>query len=1186
MMRVWLENLDVGSEKMKEFTANYSYSNHNFVVQNINSNPINNKYTPAICILKNILQRGTPTLLSVFLQEHLGAIHKRDDFYKPYPLISKVIPTWARVIKGDIKRNYFPARIFYEELIKKYLPEYAFIQQLIIPEVEINEITQVDVDEFKNKTVDFYLPQAYLVIEIDGMQHNEAEDIYRDKYLRKYKIETVRIKTSDIEAESDAFKESILKIKNRIERAINKQIHKDDDNNILLGMKDYHKAFVEDIDLTHPQYIATAIIRFQILILSLLEYGILDFDNEWEIEILERDIKDFAQIAIDDLFIWFKHILQLQKITFAKPKISIIKIADISEFTTESNVKIDFSLLQRFTDEFEGYPHVYFVRTHYFENYRLFQYCTSSAPKFSRIAKRDFFYVSRTKPIKYRLELGQNSKDEKALLYLLWNVFLQTQEDLSFNGLKFREGQLPIIANALEGNDTIGLLPTGSGKSVCYQLSCILQPSISFVVCPIKSLMFDQTTDLQNSFFSRVEHITGDDDAELRQYKQQSFGDGRYFFIFISPERFQTSSFRQYLSAVDKKYNIAYAVIDEVHCLSEWGHDFRLSYLCLANTIRKYCKNSRFIGLTATASINVLKDIQIEFDISDENVKTQLYFTREELEFIIINDETYKQDAIIKTLTHLQRHGALLEQGENTKAGIIFTQAVNGIAGCYKLSRDLSEYFKKEILFYSGKPPKEIKSQKTLSKPFDEYKNQLQNRFKNNQSSLIVATKAFGMGINKGNIHYTIHYGIPSSMEALYQEAGRAGRSNSFSKENSAKCYVLFSKAKNQNALSKLWDRNTELSTLKNLQKQVGGDINTNLFLLTSNLSDINQDFKVTQRLFKLFAKPKLKQNTVNANQIGCNKKQAEKAIYRLFQLGIVEDWTVTDFFKGVFVVDFCQFDDESIKQSLVRIIQKYDSSFSIEAINMQSQYFRSQNDFTFQLNNTVLDTCLLILLQWSYDNFVYNRRQSLKNIYENCNAYIEGHLTSEEFKIRLENYFKFTKSSFILQHIAESPDDHEQWFEPFYLNETDTETKNKRIIIEDKLLALKDNLSRFLESYMSNVGLDLISGLLRLSLNDYDNADGRKRFESALAQISQKYDVDKRDNILQKILAIGASFDKTNKDLLAQSIYKFFDDKQTLMAMSVALGDIYSMSHILNDTLNRLQRVNKEIYGRFEKIG
>ena len=170
--------------------------------------------------------------------------------------------------------------------------------------------------------------------------------------------------------------------------------------------------------------------------------------------------------------------------------------------------------LQRYTDEFQTNEEVVFVRTDYFDRYLVFESVNANnGLGFSHFESYDYFQISTSNLIKYDLTFGGENSDEKPLLYLLWNLFLQNYSDLSIETLKFRDGQLPIIANILSRNDTIGLLPTGSGKSVCYQLAAILQPAVSFVVCPIKALMYDQKADLDDVYFTRTNHITGDFDA-------------------------------------------------------------------------------------------------------------------------------------------------------------------------------------------------------------------------------------------------------------------------------------------------------------------------------------------------------------------------------------------------------------------------------------------------------------------------------------------------------------------------------------------------------------------------------------------------------------------------------------------------------------------------------------------------
>lgn len=1173
---------------MKKYSANYSYSNHNFVIQNLNGERVSNEYLPAICILKNILQRGKPTLLSTYLQDELGQLHRGQDFLKAYPLIDKEQPNWERIIRGDEKGNYYPAKKFFEELIPKHLSEYQFIQQLIIPEIPINEITQVDVDEYANQQVDFYLPQAYLIIEIDGSQHenNKQKDAIRDFHTAKYGIQTVRIKTVDLESESDVFFQKIAEIKDRIDKVKSKQETRKEKDATFISLSDYQSAYVKGIDFGDSNYRATAIIRFQLLVLELLEKGLLNLATDWKFEILQRDISGFEKTAIEDLMVWFTHIFQLHKIEFEKPKIHISHVNSGSEFSKDKSIKIDFSLTKRYTDEFQINSNVIYVRTDYLDEFLYFKKGDSRDNlKFSSFEPYDYFKISATDTIKYKLKFGSKEADENSLLFLVWNIFLQNDESLDFKTLRFREGQLPIIANALSKNDTIGLLPTGSGKSVCYQLSAILQPAISFVVCPIKSLMYDQKADLDSAYFTRINHITSDDDGEDKEKIQNEFGQGKYFFIFISPERFQLKTFRQYFSVVNKEFNIAYAVIDEVHCLSEWGHDFRTSYLNLSNAIQRHTTDFNWLGLTATASINVLKNIQIEFGIKQEDVKTPVDYTRKELEFIVIDDENNKPKAINTQLEILKEEiGALTEDGRDSKCGIVFTPTVNGKNGCYPLSLKLSEHFQTNIKYYSGSVPKVEQRPIMGDKEFDEYKKSVQKEFKNNKFSLLTATKAFGMGVNKGNIHYTFHYGIPGSMESLYQEAGRAGRDKTKFKSSKAKCFVLLSKSNDDSVLSQIWDRDTTLTKVNELQGQTRGDINTNLFLFSLGLDVIKDEFEVIKKLFTTFAVSNKKDIRVKGNDISTNKARTEKAIYRLSQLGVIEDWTISDFFRGgSFDVDFAEFSEESIKESLLFTIKEYDQEFSFDTILIDEKYSTYKKILNAPTNYSLIDKYILILLQWSYDNFAYNRRQSLKNIYENCCDFADGDITSSEFKVRLENYFKFTQKSYVLQHIAENPKDFEKWFEVFY--QIDKNIVTNTFITRRQQESLRDNLSRFLESYMHNTGLDLISGLVRLLLHDYGNSDGRDRLETSLEQI-QHYESADKEFIVEQILKIGQELSNNNKSYLAESLYKFFNSQEFLLRVSKSLGDSFSMATLVEQANNRLKTINEKIYGGFRKIG
>ena len=1175
--------------KMLRYTANYSNSNHNFVIQNIVAKRKDDKYLPAICILKNILQRGSPTLMSSYLQEKLGSIHQNDDFNQPYPLIEKTQPDWRRIIRGDVEGDNYPAKRFFEDLIPKYLNDYQYIQQLIIPEIPINEITQVNVKEFSGQQVDFYLQQAFLIIEIDGSQHDSSRDVLRDNHAKKYGIKTIRIKVSDLNEENSTFKKKIEEIKERIDLVSSSKNELSHAHSNTISLNDYSEAYKNGLDINNPYYKSTAIIRFQLLILDLLESGTLRLNKDWEIELIERDSKDFAELAIQDLFLWFKNLLQLQKVSFSEPKFNIKKLKTIDEFSNDkSTIKVDFSLLKRYTDEFQDYPGIYFVRTDYLDEYRYYKKGNSTTKlSFTSFKRYDYFKLSTHKLVEYKLKLGGKSSDEKPLIFLLWNLFLQNNSSLSIDNLTFREGQLPIIASALSNKDTIGLLPTGSGKSVCYQLSAILQPAISFVVCPIISLMLDQKADLDLTMFSRTNHITSMNDGEEKGEILNEFSKGKYFFIYISPERFQSRAFREEFATVNKNFNIAYAVIDEVHCLSEWGHDFRPAYLTLSDTIEKLSNSATYIGLTATASTNVLKDIQVEFSIDPQNIKTPSDYTREELEFVVIDDKGNKDGTLIQLLENQADDiGALQVNGDETKSGIIFTPNVNGAKGCYPISQMLSKHFKEDVRFFSGKKPSKFNlSSVGTYADFSSFKKEVQDDFKQNKFSLLAATKAFGMGINKGNIYYTIHYGLPSSIEALYQEAGRAGREKSKFIKKPAKCFLSLTKTSNNESLSELWERETPLSKIKKLEKdkKFQGDIATQVWFFNQSNELIKDEYSLVRRIYDNFASSKRMNVELKAKDINSNKTKTEYALYRLKQLGVVSDWTIDNFITGVFHVDFLEFSELKIKNNLELFIQNYDKEFSFDNLKNEQKYSNYQSFFERGKGDNI-KIYIVLLLQWSYDNQAYSQRQSLKNVYENSCNFADGEISGLEFKNRLENYFKFNQLTSSFQNIADNPKDFKNWFKVFY--KVKKNQKTNIFINKEEQASERDSLSRFLESYMYNTGLDTISGLLRLLLDDYDNADGRARFESSIEQI-KNFSSQDQEFIINEIINIGLQCDSYNKSLLAESLYKCYNSSRDfLLLLNEKLQDSFSLETLVVSINKKLTIINEENYGRLKKTG
>ena len=1161
---------------IKKYTANYAYTNPNFVIQNLVNGTIDNELYQVICVLKNILQRGFPTTLSKYLQDEIGVIHEEDNFQDRFLFANNQKQKWYDTIKGDSENNYYPALEFYENIIPKDFGEYAFISSLIIPEIQINDIVGEENNNFINQQVDFFIPIAKLVIEIDGQQHKtddvqRVNDIIRDGYLIQKGFKTIRIDTSELKDGT-----YILKVQQIIE-------HLERFENIL---KHYRVTFekLQNNEVSklekRTKLLPTAIIRFQILLLELFSNNYIALEENSTIHLLSNEhIGPYANLALKDLNIWLNKLWLLKhKIPFPKTSINIIEVYNEDDFKpTNNTINVDFSLFQRFTDKALLNNDILYVRTDYFDV----------------IKERNHFRVSTTTPINYKI----TKNDEENLEFFLQNIFGKE---------KFREGQFPIIENALNRRDTIGLLPTGGGKSLCYQLPCLLQPAINFVVCPIKSLMYDQNENLENMLITNIAFITSDLGKEERRKRELGFEKGHYLFVFISPEKFQIPTFRDKVRAILASYSMAYAVIDEVHCLSEWGHDFRTSYLNLAKTIDNLSPKDidgegmiKFIGLTATASVNVLKDIKIEFSrqkqkLADDNIKSLLDYSRAELNFHI-KESPNKGQKLVSLLKEFADSEGLTETEE--KSAIIFTPNVNGGFGCYAISNQLNTIFPGKSNWYSGSVPSipeyDSKGRKTGQRvpvltddEFINHRENVQTGFKKNKYPLLVATKAFGMGIDKSNIYYSIHYGLPSSVEALYQEAGRAGRWDKLkdrNKDKKAHCYILYSKETiNQDLLQQLFRQETTFAEIQRINENAGrntNDIFRNIYLFLQGQNDIQEDFKIVLGVINNYFQP----NTTLRifwndayNRLRINKDTLQKAIYRLSLLGIVSDWT-TDFINH-FEVVFNSKQEESILKNLSGYINKYEPERDVV------------KDIATVEKDSLIEKSVWFLLNWIFENIAYNRKQSLKTLVD----WSDDFKDSATFKRRIDNYFKFTESTFILQHISENSLDYKQWFEALKIVERNVQNEIVNTIylpaIKDLEVRktyfenLRDSISRFLESNQNNTGLNLISGIVRLFLDDYNDLDGKNRFESAIESIkNNNLEIVVQEEILEHLKEIGNHLNDDGQYALCQSLTIYYPEKLEELADYYGLLDLLNNAYL--EKVNNLKKITNRLYEQLEKI-
>lgn len=317
----------------------------------------------------------------------------------------------------------------------------------------------------------------------------------------------------------------------------------------------------------------------------------------------------------------------------------------------------------------------------------------------------------------------------------------------------FREGQEKIVEAILANRDVLAIMPTGAGKSICYQIPALILPGITLVISPLISLMQDQVKALNDAGIHAafINSSLTENQISKALYLAAS---GRYKIIYVAPERLENYEFLEFARNVE----ISMVTVDEAHCISQWGQDFRPSYLKIVEFIKNLPKRPIISAFTATATEEVKNDILCTLSLADPEVVIT-GFDRKNLYYSVENIR--RKDEFI--MEYIEKHP--------TESGIIYCATRKNVDNLF------------ELLFKRGVPVTRYHAGLT-----NETRKKNQDDFIYDRTPVIIATNAFGMGIDKSNVRYVIHYNMPQSMENYYQEAGRAGRDG----ENS-QCILLFS---------------------------------------------------------------------------------------------------------------------------------------------------------------------------------------------------------------------------------------------------------------------------------------------------------------------------------------------------------------------------------------------------------
>lgn len=628
-------------------------------------NPDFTELKPVLATLNNIITRGLPTRAPILLENlftEIGlTVQSKEEYEINFP--SSINPISYESIfellhivepQLEISRANYGGNLG-SSLEWEFINSHPFLKQILQSQ---RDFSTINAQLQGNRTVDFCFTSPYLhwnnanqcyekvgrIFEVDGPRHSLSEykyyDAYRDAIAEDEDFETIRFTVETIRADNTDF-----------EKLIGRRIYQNFKNNFVKDIK----AHLAEYSLI---FIPLAVARVQKTILEfLLVHPELFKKEKIEIAIVERDLPcgAIAIKSLQDLFFNINAILD-DKDKLPLPEISFTVFENSkwvidSKLHLQASVKdesffkqnkfdiiLDHSILRRSNiykeTDFQNDKSIKIRSSHYFD---------TSFGKARRVYCADMLHYKSLVKKKDDGSYIPVNKYESHINYFIQNIFRK---------VSFREGQLPIISRALQQKPVIGLLPTGGGKSLTFQLPTFLQSGLCLVVDPIKSLMEDQVRVLNQNWIDCCDFINSNLRREDKAKKLIDFRYGETMFLFISPERFVMQDFRNIIKTIDvSKFGLAfsYCVIDEVHCVSEWGHDFRSTYLMLGKNSQRFAKTKSektvsLIGLTATASFDVLADIERELQIQHNDVADAIIMIentiRPELFFSVIENET------------------------------------------------------------------------------------------------------------------------------------------------------------------------------------------------------------------------------------------------------------------------------------------------------------------------------------------------------------------------------------------------------------------------------------------------------------------------------------------------------------------------------------------------------------------
>lgn len=997
---------------------------------------INREVNQVITVIEKILRRGSISFCSPRVEEEI-----KNQFNFKNDEIDKWIENFQNVDEhprsilfqsqfDSVKEEEFYSNVFSSGIDSR------IVYPWVLSQVPVSNLVESAIDPNSKQRVDFLIcipSRGKYVIEIDGPQHESQlnADQMRDQLIGSAGYQVIRIKTDKIKSWDLKIDPEFVKFLSIL-------------NNTTIDLKKSPKL--------EAMLFLKAASQLQISLLEAIKTGHLQVSEKmtWKIKVIppswvvsDKIWDKIIQSAINDFIELFLNIYSIQNAKKITIDFLIINLSDIRK-----NSDITFCYDWSKYSDIAKQPSFNIS-----DIYLPFHLADSLIPASS---------LKITKPSKQNAEF---------LLYFI------------FRKHGFLEGQWEAIDRTLQGKDSILLLPTGGGKTIAFQLASFLLPGLCLVVDPLISLIDDQIDNLRSYGIDRAIGIMGLLTFDERRLALDQFSRGQYLFCYVAPERFQMKEFRSALRGITVQSPICLIAIDEAHCVSEWGHDFRVSYLNIARNAREYCKKDGIVppllGLTGTASRSVLRDIRSELQIIEFNsLITPSSFDRKELKFTILQCSSgEKNERLLGLLSSFPQKFRTSNsvffspKGEDSNTGLVFYPHVNGEYGVLRGYEIIREKINSAIGIYCGSAPKDLPVNN-----WDELKSYYAEKFKNNELTILTCTNAFGMGIDKPNIRFTVHLNLPPSIEAFYQEAGRAGRDR-----NDSECCLIVSNdfpMRSQRLLNPTTPLEDIAEEIKNIKYQEEDDITRAMYFHVNAFLGAAEEFRNICNLMEEIGNID-NERTIRLLYDDETRVIREKSVHRLVIIGVIKDYTIDYASREIEVFVSGEKSEENL-QSYFRYLSNYDRKLAEQAERLASQKINiSHKEFVLYLAERLIKDFIYNILELS-------RRRSLSEMLQACTT----DPTDNGLRARILSYLQLGHYSEFLESARENPDNIDKILDKLFID------------IDSPMEAeeLRGQSARILEAYPNNPALLLIrsfSEVFSLDCNRYIVIENFKAFLS-----------------------------------------------------------------------------------------